>query len=312
MLARFNTLFPLWAIALSLVAYQWPAYFILGKVAIVPLLSTIMFLMGLTLSTADFKRVLSQPKPIAIGTLLQFLIMPLAAYIIAHALALPAQIAAGLIIVGCCAGGTASNVIAYLAKANVALSITMTLCSTLLGVILTPFLCWLYIDTSIDINYLSMLLSMSKMVLVPVILGVTCHHLFPAFIRKVETPLASLAIMAIVIIIAIIVALNNVRLAQVGAYSFAAVILHNGFGFLSAYGISRALQCSRQDCRTIAIEVGMQNSGLGVTLALKYLGPLAALPGAIFSIWHNIMGALLASYWQSHSPCMNTEDSHSN
>lgn len=299
MLARFNALFPVWAIVFSCIAYMWPAFFTPAKIMIIPLLSTIMFLMGLSLSAADFKRVLIAPKPIAIGVLLQFMIMPVAAFIIAKVLKLPPDIAAGLIIVGCCAGGTASNVIAYLAKANVALSISMTLCSTLLGVILTPLLCWLYIDTNMTVNYFSMLINIAKMVLIPVLLGVVFHHYFHPFLAKIETPLASLAIIAIIIIIAIIVALNNTRLTQLGILSVAAVILHNGFGLLSAYGISRLLQCRKKDARTIAIEVGMQNSGLAVTLALKYIGPAAALPGAIFSIWHNIMGALLASYWQS-------------
>ena len=144
---RFNALFPIWVILLSTIAYQLPETFVAGKDLIVPLLSAIMFFMGLTLSVADFKRVLVMPKPIAIGVFLQFSIMPLAAFIIATLLSLPEQMTIGLIVVGCCAGGTASNVIAYLAKANVALSITMTLCSTCLGILLTPFLCWLYIDT---------------------------------------------------------------------------------------------------------------------------------------------------------------------
>lgn len=294
---RFNSLFPLWVIILSSLAYQFPAPFVLGKGLIIPLLSAIMFFMGLTLSVLDFKRVLIMPKPIAIGVFLQFFIMPLAALIIARLLVLPEQMSIGLIVVGCCAGGTASNVIAYLAKANVALSITMTLCSTCLGIVLTPFLCWLYIDTSMDIDYIAMLMSIIKMVLLPVLSGVILNYFFASRLKKLEELLASLAVLAIVTIIAIIVGLNVDKLSQVGFLMLLAVMLHNGFGLFAGYLISRGLRMPEKDCRTIAIEVGMQNSGLGVALALKYFSPLAALPGAIFSIWHNISGSMLASYW---------------
>lgn len=296
---RFNSLFPLWVILLSIVAYLMPQHFVAGKGLIVPLLSAIMFFMGLTLSVKDFKRVFMMPKPIVIGVILQFMIMPLAAFCIALLLALPQQLAAGLIIVGCCAGGTASNVIAYLAKANVALSITMTLCSTVVGVILTPFLCWLYIDTSINVDYMAMFSSIVKMVLAPVLLGVTLNYFFANILKKLEELFASLAVIAIVVIIAIIVGLNQSRLSQVGVLTLLAVALHNGFGLTAGYFFSRALKLPEKESRTIAIEVGMQNSGLGVALALKYLGPLAALPGAIFSIWHNIVGSLLAAHWGS-------------
>ena len=296
---RFNSLFPLWVILLSVIAYQFPTTFASGKELIVPFLSAIMFFMGLSLSASDFKRVLVMPKPIAIGVVLQFLIMPLAAFSIALVLSLPEQMAVGLIVVGCCAGGTASNVIAYLAKANVALSITMTLCSTCLGIVLTPFLCWLYIDAAIDVNYLAMLLSIVKMVLLPVFSGVILNHYFHDTLRKLEDLLAALAVAAIVVIIAVIVGLNQARLSQVGLLTLVAVVLHNAFGLISGYFISKGLKLPEKDCRTIAIEVGMQNSGLGVALALKYFSPLAALPGAIFSIWHNVAGSLVASYWSN-------------
>ena len=258
-----------------------------------------MFFMGLTLTAEDFKRVLVAPKPIALGLFLQFLIMPLAAFLISRILNLPDQIAAGLILVGCCAGGTASNVICYLAKANVALSITMTMISTLLGVVFTPLLCWLYISESIDVEYLPMLVSILKMVIAPVLVGVFLNHFFNRFVQKVEAVLPTLSILSIIYIIAIIIALNQLQLVQVGSLIFIAVALHNGLGMVGGYALSRALKLSIIDSRTIAIEVGMQNSGLGVALALKYFSPLAALPGALFSIWHNVVGSILASYWSS-------------
>jgi len=299
LLNRFNSLFPLWAVLLSLLAYFLPDTFSGFSAAIIPLLSMIMFFMGLTLTTSDFKRVLIAPKPIAIGVFLQFLMMPLLAFLISMIMGLPDQIAAGLILVGCCAGGTASNVICYLAKANVALSITMTMISTLLGVVFTPLLCWLYISESIDIEYLPILISIFKMVIAPVLAGVFLNHFFHRFIQRIEGALPTLSILSIVFIIAIIVALNQQALVQVGALIFVAVALHNGLGMLGAYAISRFLKVSVIDSRTIAIEVGMQNSGLGVGLALQYLSPIAALPAALFSIWHNVVGSAVASYWKT-------------
>ncbi|MEH6548827.1 MAG: bile acid:sodium symporter family protein [Pseudomonadales bacterium] len=299
MLNRFNSLFPLWAVLLSLLAYNVPSIFSGFSGAIIPLLSMIMFFMGLTLTAQDFKRVLIAPKPIAIGAFLQFLIMPLVAFLISRILSLPDQISAGLILVGCVAGGTASNVICYLARANVALSITMTMVSTLLGVVLTPLLCWLYISESIDVEYMPIFISILKMVIAPVLSGVFLNHFFRSYIQRIEVALPTLSILSIVFIIAIIVALNQQTLVQVGALTFVAVALHNGIGMAGAYTISRFLKVSITDSRTIAIEVGMQNSGLGVALALKYFSPLAALPGALFSIWHNVVGSILASYWKA-------------
>ena len=302
MLNRINTLFPLWAVLFSLIAYFFPAAFVGYQAAIVPLLSMIMFFMGLTLTFDSFKQVLVAPKPVIIGIALQFSIMPLLAFIISLVLALTADIAAGLILVGCCAGGTASNVICYLAKANVALSITMTMVSTLAAVVMTPLLSWVYIDAAIDINYLSMLVSILKMVIVPVLLGLLLNHYAGAAVTRLEPLLPTLSIVSIVAIIMIIVAVNENKLALLGPLIVVAVALHNGIGLLAAYGFSRALKLSVLESRTIAIEVSMQNSGLGVALALKYFSPLAALPAALFSIWHNIIGSLIAAYWAGKTP----------
>ena len=297
-IAKITSLFPLWAVLFSVLAFYQPAIFSDYSQAIVPLLSLVMFLMGLTLTVTDFKRVLLAPKSIGIGVSLQFIVMPLAAFLIAGLLALPDDLSVGLILVGSCAGGTASNVICYLAQANVALSITMTMVSTLLGVVMTPLLCWLYISADIDMNYFSMLSSIIKMVIAPVFLGVLVNYFFQRRVQRIESLLAALTVLAIVIIIAIIVALNESRLAQLGALVFVAVALHNAIGLASGYCLSRVSGLVEKDCRAIAIEVGMQNSGLAVALALKYAGPVAALPGALFSVWHNIMGSLLASYWK--------------
>ena len=296
-----NRLFPLWAIVFSALAYLYPEGFVPFKAAIVPLLALIMFCMGLTLSGADFKRVLSQPKIIALGVSLQFLLMPVLAFIIAKVLQLPPQLAAGLILVGCCSGGTASNVICFLAKANVALSITLTMLSTLLGLFLTPLLSSFYIDATITVDTFSMFISILKMVIAPVIAGIILHQFLPKAVQRCEPLLPTLSIAAIVFIIAIVVALNQTRLADLSLLILIAVVLHNTLGLATAYTLSRLLGLDETDCRTIAIEVGMQNSGLAVALAMKYLTAAAALPAALFSIWHNIMGSLLASFWQQRS-----------
>lgn len=298
MLNQFNRLFPLWAILLSLLAYAFPGFFVGFKIYIIPMLSLVMFFMGLTLTVADFKRVLRSPKPIAIGVLLQFLLMPLLAFALAIALQLPKQLAAGLILVGCCAGGTASNVVCYLARGDVALSISLTMVSTLLGVVLTPLLCLLYVSQSIDLDHWSMLLSIVKMVLLPVISGVLLNYYFHRSVQRLEPLLPGLSIITIVLLIAIIVAINQASLVDVGGQVLLAVVLHNTLGLVAAYGLASLLGLSAVQCRTIAIEVGMQNSGLGVALAMKYFSPLAALPGALFSIWHNISGSLLAGFWR--------------
>ena len=299
MLSTFNRFFPLWAILLSVLAYYLPALFVELKIYIIPLLSLVMFFMGLTLTLEDFKRILISPKPVFIGVFAQFFLMPLIAFLLSVVLSLPEQLAAGLILVGCCAGGTASNVICYLAKGDVALSITMTVVSTLFGVFLTPLLCLVYIDENINVDHLSMLMSIVSMVLLPVILGVLLNYFFHRSVKRVEPVLPALSIMTIIILIAIIVALNQQKLATIGPLVLLAVVLHNLLGLCCGYGIARLSGLNVQQCRTIAIEVGMQNSGLGVALAVKYFSPMAALPGAIFSIWHNIAGSVLAGYWRS-------------
>lgn len=309
MLSTFSRLFPLWAILFSVLAYCQPALFYGMKFYIIPMLSLVMFFMGLTLTVDDFKRVLVSPKPITIGVVAQFLVMPLVAFLLSIVLQLPEQLTAGLILVGCCAGGTASNVICYLAKGDVALSITMTMVSTLFGVFLTPLLCLVYISESIDVNHLSMLISIVKMVLLPVVVGVLTNYFFHHGVKKIEPLLPALSIITISILIAIIVALNQQKLETVGGLVLLAVVLHNLLGLCSGYGIARLSGLNKVQCRTIAIEVGMQNSGLGVALAVKYFSPAAALPGAIFSIWHNIAGSMLAAYWRANNQQVVSDES---
>lgn len=296
-LTTLNNLFPLWAVLISVLAFTVPGLFSSSQQAIVPLLATVMFLMGLTLTPDDFRRVAVMPRPILIGVFLQFLIMPLSAFLLSKVLQLSAELTAGMVLVGSCAGGTASNVICYLGRGDVALSISMTLVSTLLGVIVTPLLCTLYLATTVNVDTSGMILNIIQVVLVPVTLGIIVNRGLGELVRKFEALLPSLSMVAILLIIAIIVALNSGQLLQVGLITVVAVIAHNSLGLSGGYYLARMLGSDRRQSRTIAIEVGMQNSGLGVALALEFFSPAAALPGALFSVWHNISGSLLASRW---------------
>lgn len=293
----FTKLFPIWALLLSALALYLPAPFQALKPGIVPLLAIIMLSMGLTLSIDDFRRVLKRPAIIGLAMLLQYGVMPLAAYVIAQQLNLGTELLVGMVLVGASAGGTASNVICYLGRGDVALSITLTTTSTLLAVIIMPALSWLYLGQTVTVPVINMLLSILKIVILPVAIGVTINTLLHRVVKKVQFIFPVIAVIAIVLIIAIIAALNNERLSSVGPILLLAVVLHNLVGLLTGYGIAGLLGFDARIRRTLAIEVGMQNSGLSVALAVKYFSPAAALPGALFSIWHNISGSLLASWW---------------
>ncbi|WP_430461900.1 bile acid:sodium symporter family protein [Thalassolituus sp. LLYu03] len=293
-----NQYFPLFAVLVSLFAWGNPASLTGLKDAIVPLLTIVMFCMGLTLRWADFRRVWRKPQGVALGVALQFILMPLLAWLLVQLLALPQELAIGLIIVGACSGGTASNVMTYLARGDVALSVSMTLVSTLAGVLLTPWLVALYADASIAVNTQAMLFSIAQIVVLPIVAGLLCNRFLPQVGQSLNAHLPDISSVLILLIIAIIVALNADEISVMGMSAVLAVVLHNLSGLLLAYVIARATGQTEVAARTIAIEVGMQNSGLAVALALKFYGPVAALPGALFSVWHNISGSLLAAFWK--------------
>jgi len=258
-----------------------------------------MFGMGLTLHVADFMRALKMPKLIASGVALQYSVMPATALIISRLFNLDPVLTAGMVLVGASPGGTASNVICYLARGNVALSITLTALSTLLAIILTPLLALLLIDTSIQVPVGKMLLSILYMVIVPVSLGVVLNQYAGKWLEPVSHVYPFISVTAIVFIIAIIVSLNAGNIGQIGLTLLLAIALHNGAGLFSGFYAGRILGYQPRECRTLAIEVGMQNSGLAVALAIKYLTASAALPGAVFSIWHNLSGSILAGFWSN-------------
>ena len=298
-LSRLTQLFPLWAIVVSLLAWQYPELFRSYQTWIVPLLSVVMFGMGLTLHLSDFSYLLQMPRLFFAGIVLQYTIMPLTAVVLSDLMGLDPVLTAGMILVGTCPGGTASNVICYLARGNVALSITLTAVSTLLAVILTPALTAELVRKTIDVPVLDMLLSILYMVIIPVSAGVVLNHVAGKILTPVRPVFPLLSVVAIVFIIAIIVSLNAQQVHQIGATVLIAVMLHNSTGLFLGYFTSRLLGYSPAECRTLAIEVGMQNSGLAVALAIKYFTATAALPGAIFSIWHNLSGSILAGFWSS-------------
>ncbi len=292
-------LFPVWAILLSVVAYANAAFFSSYQQIIVPLLALVMFSMGMTLRWNDFIAVLRKPVIISIAVAIQFLLMPLFAYGLSIYLNLSQELMTGMLLVGASAGGTASNVICYLAKGDVALSILMTIVSTLFAVLLMPALTFLYLNQVVPVPVEGMLKSILLIVLLPVLSGTVINSFFSRRLSKVQAVFPLLSTMAIVFIIAIIVGLNHANLSDLAIPVVLAVCLHNSLGLLFGYGIPRLLKYDERICRTVCIEVAMQNSGLSVALAIKHFSIAAALPGALFSIWHNISGSLLALFWRT-------------
>ena len=266
-----------------------------------PLLGVIMFGMGLTLSPKDFKIVLSRPKDILIGCLAQFTIMPLLAWMLTIAFSLPKELALGVILVGCCPGGTASNVITYLAKGDLALSVGMTACSTLLAPLLTPFLVWLMAGTMVDVDTVGMLLSIVYVVIAPIIVGLLCQHFLPRLTKQVTPYLPAFSSLTIAFVVGIVVSHNADRVLLGGMIVILVVMLHNLLGLSLGFLIGRLLRLEKPKCVALSIEVGMQNSGLASSLANMHFAayPLATIPGAIFSVWHNISGALAAKLFST-------------
>ena len=258
-----------------------------------------MFGMGLTLNPRDFRIVFSRPKDVLTGCLAQFTVMPLLAWLLTWLFGLPADLALGVILVGCCPGGTASNVITYLAKGDLALSVGMTATSTVLAPVLTPLLTWLLAGTFVDVDAWGMLLSILYVVIAPILAGFIIQKYLPAFTRRVVAYLPAFSSVMIALLVSIIVAHNASKLLTGGLLVVLVVVLHNLGGLAVGYGIGRMLGLSHAKRTAISIEVGMQNSGLASGLATLHFAafPLATIPGAVFSVWHNISGALMAKLY---------------
>lgn len=291
--------FALWVVLVAAIALSLPQYFVWLTHYIPLMLGIIMFGMGMTMTVGEFKSVAQNPKAVLIGVAAHFVVMPSLAYVLCKLFQLPPELAIGVILVGCCPGGTASNVITFMAKGNTALSVACTSVSTLLAPILTPAIFYVLASQWIEIHASSMLLSILQVVLCPIALGLVVRIVLKNKINTYIEVMPLISVVAIVLIVAAIIAASKAALLQSGLLVLLIVALHNGFGFLLGFGASRFLGLSYFDSKAVAIEVGMQNSGLGVALAAVHFAasPLTALPSAIFSLWHNISGPALASYW---------------
>ncbi|MEM7360022.1 MAG: bile acid:sodium symporter family protein [Pseudomonadota bacterium] len=289
-------LFPVWALTGAMLGYLFPELFSMGRSAIVPLLMVVMLSMGLTLRAKDFLNLGAYKSGLILGLVLQFSVMPFAALGLSWLFGLEQELLIGMLLVGTVAGGTASNVMAYLAGGNVAMSVSMTAISTLASVALTPLLLTLLLGTSVNIPAYDMLLSLIRIILIPVAIGVICNTYLSAQVKKVDALLPPLSILIISFIIAIVVALNADRIATMGAAVAMASLAHNLTGLTLGYLGARLLGFDRAIRRTIALEVGMQNSGLATALALKFFTPVSALPGAVFSVWLNLTGSIYAAW----------------
>ncbi|MBO8209476.1 bile acid:sodium symporter family protein [Acinetobacter nosocomialis] len=293
--------FALWVIVFAALALWQPEFFVWLKAYIPWILGIIMLGMGMTMTVDDFKGVLQSPKAVLIGVVAQFVVMPGLAFILCKLFNLPPEIAVGVILVGCCPGGTASNVITYMAKGNVALSVACTSVSTLLAPVLTPAIFYLLASQWLKIDAASMFISILQVVLLPIVIGLILRTWLKRQVESYIQVMPLVSVIAIVAIVAAIIGGSKAAIFQSGLLILAVVILHNGLGYLLGFTAARFFKLPYADSKAIAVEVGMQNSGLGVALAAVHFAasPITAVPSAIFSLWHNISGPALATYWAS-------------
>ena len=287
-------------LVMALAAFLFPAP--LGAIDtwyINPMIGLIMFGMGLTLSAQDFRVVFSRPKDVLMGCLAQFTIMPIMAWLLSQIFSLPKELTLGMILVGCCPGGTASNVITFLARGDLALSVGMTATSTILAPVLTPLLVWLLSGTMVNVDTIGMLLSIVYVVIAPIVIGLLCQRHLPILTRRMVPYLPAFSSIMITLTVGIVVSHTSDKLLAGGFIVILAVMLHNLSGLAFGYTLGKLLHLSREKCIAVSIEVGMQNSGLASSLAVLHFAafPLATIPGAIFSVWHNISGALVAKWY---------------
>lgn len=285
------TLFSLYypQVGSSLVKTSWVVY----------ILGIIMFGMGLNVKASDFKELFIRPKFVLIGIGAQFIIMPLIAYILVKGFNLPLGLAIGVVLVGTCPGGTSSNVITYLSKGDVALSVGITSCTTLLAPFMTPILTKLLIGQSIDVNVIAMFLSVVKVVIVPIVLGILAHKFLPKIAGLLKDVLPMVSTLGIVAIVIAVVSVSAEKIIANLGIIVLIIVCHNLFGYLFGFLVGKSVTKDMAKIKALSVEVGMQNSGLATSLALTHFAtqPLTAVPGALFSVWHNISGGILASIY---------------
>ncbi|MET7552020.1 MULTISPECIES: bile acid:sodium symporter family protein [unclassified Streptomyces] len=296
---RAVTVFPVLVLVAGAAGLVSPGTFA-GWTSSVPyLLGTVMFCMGLTMTPLDFRGVAKRPWAVAIGLVAHYVIMPGLGWLIAHVLGLPPQLAAGVILVGCAPSGTASNVVTFLARGDVALSVSVATVSTVLAPLVTPPLTLLLAGAYLPVDAGSMMTDILKTVLLPVLGGLLVRLVAGKLVDRVLGLMPWLSSLAVAAIVAAVVAGSASAIKSAAVSVLIAVVLHNGFGLALGYGVGKATGLGRPASRAMAFEVGMQNSGLAASLATAHFSPLAALPAAVFSVWHNISGALVAA-WLSH------------
>ncbi|MEM1059042.1 MAG: bile acid:sodium symporter family protein [Verrucomicrobiota bacterium] len=293
-------LFPFWVVLAGGLALLQPELFTwFDKPKIIWGLAIIMLGMGINLNWEDFRGAFSLPKEIALGVFLQYSVMPLAAFLIADGLKLPTPFAVGLILVACCPGGTASNIVAFLARANLPLSVLLTTASTFLSMLATPLLAELYIGTRVPVDVFGLFLTTVQVVIAPVALGVLLNRFAPKAVARLRPVSPLVAVLAVAMIVGSIVGANKDEIIHLAPTLFVAVVTLHVVGFGLGYWIPLLLGLSGQNRRTISIEVGMQNSGLGVVLARShFVDPLSAVPGALSAVAHSVIGSLLAVIWR--------------
>ncbi|MDU2063999.1 MAG: bile acid:sodium symporter family protein [Sporomusaceae bacterium] len=291
--------FTLWVILFSCIAFWQPTPFKPIVPAISYLLGFIMLGMGLTMSLDDFKLVLKHPREVFYGVSFRYLLMPLIGYGVAKVLGLPPALAAGVVLIGACPSGTASNVMSFIAKGDTALSVTVSSVNTILAPLLTPYIFLVLAGSFIPIDVTALFIEIVKIVLLPVATGVACRMVFKEKLDQIVHIVPAFSVICIITILSCVVAVNAAKLATVGLIIVAAVFLHNSLGLLLGYGSAHAVKMGEKKARAITFEIGMENSGLAVALAMAHLDPMAALPAAVCSIWQNISGSILASYWGS-------------
>lgn len=298
---RAVTVFPLLVLAASCLGLATPSSFAEGKPLIPYLLGLIMFCMGLTMTSQDFRSVVRRPWAVGLGLAAHYVIMPGLGWAIAHLLSLPPQLAVGVILVGCAPSGTASNVVTFLARGDVALSMSVATVSTLLAPLITPFLVMLLAGHLLTVEFGAMVTDILKTVLVPAIAGLLIRSLAGSLIRRCLPALPWLSATTVAAIVLIVMAASAPALKDAAVLVLVAVVLHNGLGLALGYGAGRLARLEPAASRAMAFEVGMQNSGLAASLAATYFTPLAAVPAAVFSVWHNVSGALVAA-WMNRRP----------
>ena len=295
----------IFVIAIATIALFEPWTFKWAAPKVTILLGVVMFGMGMTLRIRDFKLVFQRPRDVFIGALAQFTIMPALAWLLAKGFDLPPELAAGVILVGTCPGGTSSNVMTYLARGDVALSVSMTMTTTILAPIVTPLLTWWLAGEWVEISLSAMMLSIVQVVIMPIVLGIIINTFFEATVQKVVTLLPLISVTAIVLIVGGVVSVSSQRIMETGLLIMLVVMCHNLLGYGIGFLLAKLLHMNMAKAKAISIEVGMQNSGLATSLAMLHFGATAAIPGAIFSVWHNISGSLAANYLASR---MNKEE----